>query len=157
MWAHFGLTEAKWKTVLWSVEFEILFRKHGRRVLWKDHPACSLHSVQSLMVWRWISAYVIGSWHIWKGSISGERYIRASEQHANPYRQDDVSKAMLKPTLYLLLQRDCSKHDPNICCSGPCLENIYYVFCSIESKIWVSGICKWLYFTQHSTFLKMAL
>ena len=94
--AHLKWTEAKWKTVLWSDEskFEIVFGNHGRRVLRtkdeRDHPACYQRSVQkpaSLMVWGCISAYGMGSLHIWKGTINAERYIEVLEQHMLPSRQ----------------------------------------------------------------------
>ncbi|KAK3574259.1 hypothetical protein QTP86_004397 [Hemibagrus guttatus] len=80
--AHLKWTVAKWKTVLWSDEskFEVLFGKLGRHVIRtkedKDNPSCYQRSVQksaSLMVWGCMSAYVMGSLHIWKGTINAER------------------------------------------------------------------------------------
>ena len=94
--AHLKWTEAKWKTVVWSdkSKFEIVFGNHGRHVLRtkdeRDHPACYQRSVQkpaSLMVWGCISAYWMGSLHIWKGTINAERYIEVLEQHMLPSRR----------------------------------------------------------------------
>ncbi len=68
--AHLKWTVSKWKSVLWSDEskFDILVGNHGHRILRAkeegDLPACHQRSVQkpaSLMVWRCISAYGMGS------------------------------------------------------------------------------------------------
>ncbi len=72
--AHLKWTVSKWKSVLWSDESksDILVGNHGRRVLRakeEDLPACHQRSVQkpaSLMVWGCISAYGMGSLHVWK-------------------------------------------------------------------------------------------
>ncbi len=86
----------KWKTVLWSAKlnFEVLFGKLGRHVIWtkedKDNPSCYQRSVQkpaSLMVWGCINACSMGSLHIWKGTIDAERYIQVLEQHMLPSRR----------------------------------------------------------------------
>ncbi len=68
--AHLKWTVSKWKSVLWSDEskFDILVeimdaKEEG------DLPACYQRSVQkpaSLMVWGCISAYGMGSLHVWK-------------------------------------------------------------------------------------------
>ena len=58
--AHLRWTDAKWKSVLWSIEstFQIVFGNCGRRVLWtkekKNHLDCYMRNVQkpaSVMVW----------------------------------------------------------------------------------------------------------
>ncbi|ROL52569.1 Adiponectin receptor protein 2 [Anabarilius grahami] len=84
--AHLKWTVAKWKTVLWSDEskFEVLFGKLGRHVIRtkEDNPRCYQRSVQkpaSLMVLSCMSACGMGSLHIWKGTISAERYIQMWE------------------------------------------------------------------------------
>ncbi len=93
--AHLKWTVSKWKSVLWSDEskFDILVGNHGHRVLWTklegDLPACHQHSVQkpaSLMVWRCISAYGMGSLHVLEGTMNAERYIKVLEQHMLPSR-----------------------------------------------------------------------
>ncbi len=87
LWAKACLkwTVSKWKSVLWSDEskFDILVGNHGRRVLWAkeggDLPACYQRSVQkpaSLMVWGCISAYGMGSLHIFEGTMNAESYIK---------------------------------------------------------------------------------
>ncbi len=87
--AHLKWTVSKWKSVLWSDEskFDILVGNHGRRVLRAkeegDLPACYPHSGQkpsSLMVWRCISAYIMGSLHVLEGTMNAERYIKVLEQ-----------------------------------------------------------------------------
>ena len=94
--AHLKWTEAKWKTVLWShkSKCEMVFGNHGRHVLRtkdeRDHPAWYQRSVQkpaSLMVRGCISAYGMGSLHIWKGTINAERYLEVLEQHKLPSRR----------------------------------------------------------------------
>ncbi len=93
---HLKWTVSKWKTVLRSDEskFDILVGNHGRRVLRAkeegDLPACHQRSVQkpaSLMVWRCISAYSMGSLHVLEGTMNAERYIKVLEQHMLPSRQ----------------------------------------------------------------------
>ncbi|KAK3518655.1 hypothetical protein QTP70_006961 [Hemibagrus guttatus] len=83
--AHLKWTVAKWKTVLWSDQskFEVLFGKLGRHFIRtkedKDNPSCYQRSVQkpaSLMVWGCMSACVMGSLHIWKGTINAESLIQ---------------------------------------------------------------------------------
>ncbi len=75
LWAktHLKWTVSKWKSVLWSDEskFDILVENHGHRVLRAkeegDLPVCYQRSVQkpaSLMVWRCVSAYGMGSLHV---------------------------------------------------------------------------------------------
>ena len=83
--AHLKWTEAKWKTVLWSdkSKFEIVFGNHGRRVI---RTKALITKPASLMVWGCISAYGMGSLHIWKGTINAERYIEVLEQHMLPSR-----------------------------------------------------------------------
>ncbi len=87
--AHLKWTVSKWKSVLWSDEskFDILVG-NGRRVLRAkeegDLKACYQCSVQkpaSLMVWRCISAYGMGSLHVLEGTMNAERYIKVLEQH----------------------------------------------------------------------------
>ncbi len=94
--AHLKWTVEKWKTVLWSDESkcEVLFGKLGRHVIRtkedKDNPSCYQRTVQkpaSLMVWGCMSACGMGSLHIWKGTISAERYIQVPEQHMLPSRR----------------------------------------------------------------------
>ncbi len=91
--AHLKWTVSKWKSVLWSDEskFDILVGNHGCRVLWAKEegelPACYQHSIQkpaSLMVWRCISAYGMGSLHVLEGTMNAERYIKVLEQHMLP-------------------------------------------------------------------------
>ena len=67
-------SEAKYEIVLWTDESKCdFFRNHRRHVLWtkkdRSHLACCQWRVQkpsSLMVWGYISAYGVGSLHIWK-------------------------------------------------------------------------------------------
>ncbi len=66
---------------------------YGCRVLWtkeeRDFPACYQRSVQkpaSLMVWGCISAYGMGSLHVFEGTINAERYIKVLEQYMLPSR-----------------------------------------------------------------------
>ncbi len=70
--AHLKWTVSNWKSVLWSDEskFHILVGNHGHSVLRAkkegDLPGYHQRSVQnpaSLMVWRCISAYGMGSLH----------------------------------------------------------------------------------------------
>ncbi len=91
--AHLKWTVSKWKSVLWSDEskFDILVGNHGRRVLRAkeegDLAVCYQRSVQkpaSLMVWRSISAYGMGSLHVMEGTMNAERYIKVLEQHLLP-------------------------------------------------------------------------
>ena len=52
-----------------------------------NHQVCYQLTVQkpaSLMVWGCISVYVVGSFHIWKGTINVEEYIELLEQHMLP-------------------------------------------------------------------------
>ncbi len=94
--AHLKWTVSKWKSVLWSDEskYDILVWNHGCRVLQAkeegDLPACYQHSVQksaSLMVWGCISAYGMGSLHVFEGTMNAERYIMVLKQHMLPFRQ----------------------------------------------------------------------
>ncbi len=82
--AHLKWTVSKWKSVLWSDEskFGIFVGNHGHRVLRAkeegDLPAYHQRSVQkpaSLMVWRCISAYGMGSLHVLEGTMNAERCI----------------------------------------------------------------------------------
>ncbi len=97
LWAKYLLkwTVSKCKNVLWSDEskFDILVGNHGCRVLRAkeegDLPACYQRSVQkpaSLMLWRWESAYSMGSLHVLEGTMNAERYIKVLEQHMLPSR-----------------------------------------------------------------------
>ncbi len=109
--AHLKWTVAKWKTVLWSDEskFEVLFGKLGCHVIRtkedKDNPSCYQRSVQkpaSLMIWGCMSAWGMGSLHIWKGTINAERYIQVLEQHMlpsrrRPFREDLAFSNMIMP------------------------------------------------------------
>ncbi len=105
LWAKANLkwTVSKWKSVLWSDEskFDILVGNHGRCVLRAkekgDLPACYQCSVQkpaSLMVWGCISAYGMGSLHVFEGTMNDERYIKVLEQHMLPskrlFQQDNA-------------------------------------------------------------------
>lgn len=96
LWAkgHSNWSVAKRKSVLWSdkCKFNILFENHGHHVRWtkkeRDFPAHYQRSVQkppSPMVWGCI-AYAMGSLHIWKSTISVEKYVQVSEQHMLPSR-----------------------------------------------------------------------
>ena len=92
--AHLKWTEAKWENCSVVRQIEIIFGNLGRCVLWtkeeRDQPACYQRSVQKpafLMVWGCISAYRMGSLHIWKGTINAERYIQVLEQHLLPSRR----------------------------------------------------------------------
>ncbi len=113
--AHLKWTVSKRKSVLWSDEskFDILVGNHGRRVLRAkeegDLPACYQRSVQkpaSLMVWRCISAYGMGSLHVLEGTMNAERYIKVLEQHMLPSRRRLVyfSRTMQNHILQLLQQ-----------------------------------------------------
>ena len=86
--AHFKWTEAKWETVLWSDESKFLI--HGHPVLWmKEEEKQEIPLVQkpaSLMVRRCIRVYWTGKLHIWKGTISAQRYMQVLEQHMLPSR-----------------------------------------------------------------------
>ncbi|KAF3693721.1 hypothetical protein EXN66_Car009397 [Channa argus] len=71
-----------------------IFGKHGHRVLWtkevRDHPASYQQTVQKpapLMVCGFISAYGVGSLHIWKGTINAEKDMEVLEQHMFPSRE----------------------------------------------------------------------
>ncbi len=77
LWAktHLKWTVSKWKSVLWSDEpkFDILVGNQGGRVLRAKEKGdllacyqCSVQKPASLMVWRCISAYGMGSLHVWK-------------------------------------------------------------------------------------------
>ncbi len=94
--AHFKWTASKWISVLWSDEtkFYILVGNHGQRVLRGkeegDLPVCYQRSVEkpaSLLVWRCISAYGMGSLHVLEGSMNAERYIKVLEKHMVPSRR----------------------------------------------------------------------
>ncbi len=69
----------------------LLLDAHGLRAL-RRHcitPACYQRSVQkpaSLMVWRCIRAYIMGSLHVLEGTMNAERYIKVLEQHMLPSR-----------------------------------------------------------------------
>ncbi len=74
----------KRKSVLWSDEskFDILVGNHGFHVLRAkeegDLPACHQRSVQkpaSLMIWRCINAYDMGSLHVLEGTMNAEKCI----------------------------------------------------------------------------------
>ncbi len=71
--AHLKWPVSKWKSVLWSdkSKFDIMGGNHGCCILRAkeegDLPACYQRSIQkpaSLMVWRCISAYGMGSLHV---------------------------------------------------------------------------------------------
>ncbi len=71
-------------------KFDILLGNHRCRVLQAkeegDLAACYQHSVQkpaSLMVWRCIRAYGMGSLHVLE-ITNAERYIKVLEQHMLP-------------------------------------------------------------------------
>ena len=54
-----------------------------------DVPVCYQHSVPkpaSLMVWGCISAYSMGSLHVFEGTMNTERYRKVLEQHMLPCR-----------------------------------------------------------------------
>ena len=109
--AHFGWTEVKWKSVLWSDKsnFEILFGNHECCVFWakaeRNHPACHQHTVQKpafMMVWSWITAHGMGDLHICEGTINSE-YVQVWEQHMLPSRWQRlylVQKTMLNYILH---------------------------------------------------------
>ncbi len=89
LWAKANLkwTVSKWKSVLWSDEskFDILVGNHRRCVLRakeeEDLPACYQRSVKkpaSLLVWRCINAYGVGSLHVLEGTMNAERYIKSN-------------------------------------------------------------------------------
>ncbi len=70
-----------------------LVGNHGRCVLLAKEegelPACYQRSVQkpaSLMVWGCISAYGMGSLHVFEGPMNAERYIKVLEQYMLPSR-----------------------------------------------------------------------
>lgn len=73
LWAEANLkwAEAKWKTGLRS-------ELKRRRAIWLiQHP---------LIIWRCGTASEISSLHMWKGTISAERFIHILEQHMLPCR-----------------------------------------------------------------------
>ncbi len=99
-------TISKGIRVVWSHEskFDILVGYHGRRVLQAkeegDLPTCHQRSVQkpaSLMVWRCISAYGMGSLRVLEGNMNAERYIKVLEQHMLPSRQCLLQQDNAKP------------------------------------------------------------
>ena len=78
---HLNLTVSKWESVLRSdkSKFDIPVDNHGRRVLQAkeegDLPACYQHSVQkpaSLMVWRCMCGYGMGTLHVLEGTMNSE-------------------------------------------------------------------------------------
>ncbi len=104
--AHLKWTVSKWKSVLWSDEskFDIPVVNQGCRALRAkeegDLPACYQCSVQkpaSLMVWRCISAYSMGSLHVLYGTMNAERYIKVLKQHMLPSRQCVFQQDNAKP------------------------------------------------------------
>ncbi len=75
------------------VQFNLLVRNHGRRVLRAkdegDLPACYQRSVQkpaSLMVWEVHKCILYGQLACFEGTMHAERYIKVLEQHMRPYR-----------------------------------------------------------------------
>ncbi len=71
------------------------------KCLWSDESQtpcyqCSVQKPASLMVWGCISAYSMGSLHVFKGTMNAERYIKVLEQHMLPSRgcvfQQDSAK-----------------------------------------------------------------
>ncbi len=90
--------------MFYESKFDILVGNHRLRVLRAkeegDLPSCYQRSVQksaSLMVWRCISAYGMGSLHVLKGTMNAERYIKVLEQHMLPSRWCVIQQDNAKP------------------------------------------------------------
>ncbi len=59
--------------------------------------SASVQKPASLMVWRWISAYGMGSLHILEGTMNAERYLKFLEQHMLPSRWRVFQQDNTKP------------------------------------------------------------
>ncbi len=83
--------------------FDILIKNHRRRVLRAkeegDLPACHQCSVQklaSLMVWGCISAYGMGSLHVFECTMNAERYIKICSPPEDLYFSRTVQNHILQ-------------------------------------------------------------
>ncbi len=88
-----------------SPNLTILVGNHRHRVLRVkeegDPPVCYQHQFQkpaSLMLWRCISSYGMGSLHVLEGTMNAERYTKFLEQHMPPLQMTGISAGQCKTT-----------------------------------------------------------